>query len=92
MKKTRGRKSRETVSLSKAYRNLVTKLIFVQIFFLSLFNEKINKLLDQGNISRISGRIFGIRPYGYPEGQSGVRPDTGYQKRPDIRCIPSQDG
>jgi hypothetical protein len=51
----------------------VTKLIFVQIFFLALpvFKEKVNNLLDQVNISRISGWI------------SGIRPDTGYQKRPD---------
>jgi hypothetical protein len=35
----------------------------MQIFFLSLFEEKLNKQLDQLNISRISGRISGIRPY-----------------------------
>jgi hypothetical protein len=34
---------------------------------------------------------------GYPAGQSGIRPDTGYQKRPeisgrpDIRCIPRKN-
>jgi hypothetical protein len=58
----------------------VTKLIFMQIFFLALFEEKLYKLLDQLNISRISGirpyRISGripdskkgriIRPAGYP--------------------------
>jgi hypothetical protein len=35
--------------------DLETKLIFVQIFFLALFEEKLYKLLDQLNISRISG-------------------------------------
>jgi hypothetical protein len=35
----------------------------VQIFFLALFKEKVNNLSDQVNISRISGRIFGIQPY-----------------------------
>jgi hypothetical protein len=39
----------------------------MQIFVLAPFEEKLNKLLDQLNISRISG----------------IRPDTGYQKRPD---------
>jgi hypothetical protein len=48
---------------------------------------------------RVSGRI--IRPFlypvsgltgypaGYPADQFGIRPDTGYKKRPDIRCIPT---
>jgi hypothetical protein len=68
--------------------DLETKLIFEQIFFLAVFEEKLYKLLDQLNISRISGRISGIRPdirypAGYPAGQFGIRPDTGYQKRPD---------
>jgi hypothetical protein len=31
--------------------------------FAALFEEKLNKLLDQLNLSRISGRIYGIRPY-----------------------------
>jgi hypothetical protein len=39
----------------------------MQIFFLALFEEKLYKLLDHLNISRISG----------------IRPDTGLQKRPD---------
>jgi hypothetical protein len=34
----------------------------VQIFFLALFTEKLNKLLNQLNISRISGRLSGIWP------------------------------
>jgi hypothetical protein len=39
--------------------------------------------MDQLNINRISGLT------GYPAVQSGIRPDTGYQKgRPYIRCIP----
>jgi hypothetical protein len=47
------------------------------IFCLAIFEEKLNKLLDQLNISRISGLT------GYPAGQSGIRPNTRYQKRPD---------
>jgi hypothetical protein len=43
--------------------DLETKLIFVQIFFLALFEEKLYKLLDHLNIRWISGRISGIRPY-----------------------------
>jgi hypothetical protein len=43
--------------------DLVTQLIFMQIVFLALFEEKLYKLLDQLNISRKSGRIPGIRPY-----------------------------
>jgi hypothetical protein len=39
--------------------DLVTMWIFVHIFLLAAFVEKPNKLLDQLNISRISG----IRPY-----------------------------
>jgi hypothetical protein len=39
--------------------DLVTMCIFMQILFLALFEEKLNKLLVQLNISRISG----IRPY-----------------------------
>jgi hypothetical protein len=38
---------------------LQLKIIFLQIFFLSLIDEILNKLLDQLNINRISG----IRPY-----------------------------
>ena len=40
-------------------------------------------------ISQISGRISGIRP-GRISGKqkSGIQPDTGYGKRPDIRCTP----
>jgi hypothetical protein len=55
--------------------DLVTKLIFVQIFFLVLFEEKLNKLLDQLSISRISGRAIW-----YP---------VGYKKKPVIRSISS---
>jgi hypothetical protein len=44
--------------------DLVTKLIFVQFFFLALFEEKLYKLLDQLNISRISGRAIWY-PVGY---------------------------
>jgi hypothetical protein len=47
--------------------DLVTKLIFMQIFFLALFEEKLYILLDQLNISRISGRISG-RAIWYPAG------------------------
>jgi hypothetical protein len=43
--------------------SLVTKLMFVQIFFLALFEEKLNKLVEKLHISRISGRMSGIRPY-----------------------------
>jgi hypothetical protein len=54
----------------------VTKLI-LEFFFQALFEEKLNKLMEQLNIIRISG----------------IRPDTGFQKgriiRPDIRCIPN---
>ena len=25
---------------------------------------------------------------GYPANETDIRPDTGYQKRPDIRCNP----
>jgi hypothetical protein len=50
---------------------LVTKSIFVPIFFAALFEEKLNKLLDQLNISRITGirpnRISG-RAIWYPAG------------------------
>jgi hypothetical protein len=61
----------------------------VQIFFLALFKEKVKKL------KKIIG--YGKQPSGYPVSgltgypalQSGFRPDTGYKKRPDIRCIPS---
>jgi hypothetical protein len=38
---------------------IVTKIIFVQICFLALFEGKLYKLLDLLNI----GRISGIRPY-----------------------------
>jgi hypothetical protein len=49
-------------------------------FCLALFAEKLNKLLDQLNI--VAGYpVSGLT--GYPAGQSGIRPDTGYQKRPD---------
>jgi hypothetical protein len=66
---------------------IVTKIIFVQIFFLALpvFEGKlpgtVYKLLDLLNIGRISGTVSGLT--GYPAGQSGIRP-----VRPDIRCIP----
>jgi hypothetical protein len=58
----------------------VTKFIFGQIFFLALFEEKLNKLLDQLNISRISGST--IR---YPTGRRiSKRPDylAGYPVNP----------
>jgi hypothetical protein len=32
----------------------------------------------------ISSTWPGIRPV-----KSGIRPETGYKKRPDVRCIPS---
>jgi hypothetical protein len=59
--------------------DLETKLIFVQIFFLALFEEKLYKLFDQLNISRISG----IRPY-WISGRAIWYP-AGYRisKRPD---------
>jgi hypothetical protein len=68
----------------------------VQIFFLALFEEKQNKLLDQLNISQISV----LTGTGYPalpdirQGNlvSGRIPDIkkdGLSGRPDIRCIPS---
>jgi hypothetical protein len=41
-------------------------LIFCAIFFLSLFEEKLNKLSDQLNISRISGRISILPDILYP--------------------------
>jgi hypothetical protein len=54
----------------------------VQIFFLALFEEKLNKLLDQPTISWISGMtiwypaFFDIRyPAGYQIGQPDIRPD-----------------
>jgi hypothetical protein len=52
--------------------DLVTTLIFVQIFFLALFEEKLYKLLDPRNISWISCFT------GYPAGQSGTYP-AGYR-------------
>jgi hypothetical protein len=47
---------------------------FYAIFFLALFEEKLNKLL---------GWLTLAGPTGYPAVQFGNRPDTGYQKRPD---------
>jgi hypothetical protein len=44
--------------------DLVTKLICMQIFFLALFEEKLYKLLDHLNMSRISGRAIWY-PAGY---------------------------
>jgi hypothetical protein len=52
-----------------------------KFFVVALFEEKLNKLLEQLNISRIPYPVSGLT--GYPAGQSGIRPDTGYQKRPD---------
>jgi hypothetical protein len=46
----------------------------VQIFFLAFFEGKLNFW--------ISLSLAGY-PTGYPAGQSGIQPDTGYQKRPD---------
>jgi hypothetical protein len=43
------------------------------------------KLLDQLNISRISGMAgspVSSLPE-YPAGQSGIQPDTGFKKRPN---------
>jgi hypothetical protein len=58
----------------------------VHIFCLTLFEEKLNKFINQINIDRISGLTE--YPAGYPAWQSAIRPDTGYQKgwiiRPDI--------
>jgi hypothetical protein len=54
--------------------------MFVQIFFLALNVEKLNKLLDQLNISRIRYPVSGLT--GYPAEQSGIRPDTGYPVHP----------
>jgi hypothetical protein len=51
----------------------------VQIFFLALFKEKVNNLLDQVNNSRISG----IRPYRISGRAIWYSPDIGYHKRPD---------
>jgi hypothetical protein len=48
----------------------------VQIFFLALFEEKLNNYWITG----LTGTGY---PAGYPAEQSGIRPDTGYQKRPD---------
>jgi hypothetical protein len=45
----------------------------------ALFEEKLNKLLDQLNIAGYP--VSGLTRY--PAGQSGIRPDTGYKKRPD---------
>jgi hypothetical protein len=52
----------------------------VQIFFLAFCEEKLNKLLDQQNISRISG----ILPYQI----SG----TEYQKRRDYSVVSKISG
>jgi hypothetical protein len=62
-------------------------LIFVPIFC-ALFEEKLNKLLDQINNSQISI----IQPYRISG--SSIWYPTGYQERPDIRpagyrCIPN---
>jgi hypothetical protein len=46
-------------------------------FFLAFFEEKLNKLFDHLNIT--GSRISGLT--GYPAGQSGIRPDTGYKKK-----------
>jgi hypothetical protein len=74
-------------------------LIFVNIFFLALIEEKLIKLLDQQNISRISGirpyRISGLTGYlGQFNLVSGRIPDikkAGLSGRisgwPDICCI-----
>jgi hypothetical protein len=55
----------------------------VQIFFPALFEGKLNKLFD--NLTSAGYPVSGLTRYpaGYPAGQSGIRPDTGYQKRPD---------
>jgi hypothetical protein len=67
----------------------------MQIFSVALFEQKLNKLLDQLNISRISGIRASGYLAGYPAGPSGIRPDTGYKKgrivRPDIRCITTRN-
>jgi hypothetical protein len=70
----------------------------VQIFFLALFEEKLNKLpvLDQLNICRISGTgypaLLDIRlDIQHDNLVSGRIPDIkkGRIIRPDIRCIPN---
>jgi hypothetical protein len=63
---------------------LQLKIIFLQIFFLSLIDEILNKLLDQLNINRISG----IRPYQISSKAIQYRADI---KKgiiwPDFRCV-----
>jgi hypothetical protein len=49
---------------TKTKYDLVTKLIFMLSVFLALFEEKLNKLMDQLNLSRISGRAI-LYPAGY---------------------------
>jgi hypothetical protein len=58
----------------------------VKIIFFALFEEKPNKLLDQLNITRISGIRQGNLV-------SGWIPDIikGRIIRPDIRCIPKKN-
>jgi hypothetical protein len=74
-------------SKHKTTHGLVTKSIFVQIFF-ALFEEKIRNSSDQLYISRISGWISGIRPdIRLTNLVSGRIPDIkkSWIIRPDIR-------
>jgi hypothetical protein len=69
---------------------LVTKLIFSN-FFLALFEEKNTSIT--GSVT-LAGCLAGYPVSGltgYLAGQSGIRLVTGYQKRPDIRCIPTHE-
>jgi hypothetical protein len=56
----------------------VAKLIFEKKNCFPLFEGKLNKLLDQLNISQISG----IRPYRISRRAICYLPDTEYEKRP----------
>jgi hypothetical protein len=56
---------------------------FYAIFFLALFEEKLNKLLGWLTLAGYPVGYPGSGPTGYPAVQFGNRPDTGYQKRPD---------
>jgi hypothetical protein len=51
-------------------------------FFLALVEEKIRKSLAGYPVSGLTGY-----PAGYPADQFGIRPDTGYQKRPDYPAV-----
>jgi hypothetical protein len=54
-------------------------MMFVHIFFLPYLKENlINYLIS---LTSAGYPVSGLTRY--PAGQSGIRPDTGYQKRPD---------